>query len=134
MRSDPAFLEIAVPIKPVLTSQVTLEGRTGYATGNGPYLIFALEKPTQILAIRLKLSYPGVKSQPAALRISWKQPGTMSFGEPSKIFATGVDADAKERTVTAWVNDRIDGFRIDPDDGPCIFTISQILLLVERTK
>jgi hypothetical protein len=134
MRSDPAFLEIAVPIKPVLTSQVTLEGRTGYATGNDPYLVFALEEPTQILAIRLKLSYPGVKSQPAALQISWKQPGTKSFGEPSKTFATRVDANAKERTVTAWVNHRIDGFRIEPDDGPCIFTISQILLLVERTK
>jgi hypothetical protein len=134
MQPDPAFVEIAIPINPVLVNQLRWEGGVGYAEGNDPFLTFVLKRPERVYAIRVKLSYPGTKAQTALLQVFWKRTGENDFGKSERAFSTAVEAVAEGQTVTVWVNDTIDALRIDPDTGPCVFTISDLRVLVQGTR
>jgi hypothetical protein len=134
MQPDPLFLEIPVSVTPVLLHQVTWEEGVGYAKGNDPSLTFAMKRPERVYAIRFKLSYPSTKGQTAFLQVFWRQTGRSHFVETERNFSTGVETTREGRTVTVWVDDTIDEFRIDPDIGPCVFAISDLRLLTKGTK
>ena len=134
MQPDPVFIEIPVPIKPSSWHELTWEDGVGYAKGKDPHLVFALRQPEQVHAIRFKLAYPSTKGQTALLQVFWRHTEKNDFAEGARAFTTTVEAVPDGRTVTVWVNDTIDQFRIDPDTGPSVFTISDLRVLVPRTR
>jgi hypothetical protein len=134
MRPDPTFREVPVPIKPISVNQLSWEDGVGYAKGNDPFVTFALRRPEDVYAIRIKLSYVRTRGQPPLLKVFWKQNGKNDFGGGGRVSSTHVEASSQSRTVTAWVDDTIDEIRIQPDIAPCVFTISDLQLLVPETR
>lgn len=134
MQADPVFIEAPVLVKPASLHEMTWEGGVGYAKGNDPHLVFALKQPELVYAIRFKLSYPSTKGQTALLQVFWRRTGKNEFAEGERAFTTQVEAVPEGKTVTVWVNDTIDQFRIDPDTGPSVFSVSDLRVLVPGTR
>jgi len=135
MQPDPEFREVAIPLRPVEHHEAASAGGAGYARETDPPLVFALGQPTRVYAIRVKLSYKGAKSPSSSLQVFWKQAGQPEFAAGTgRDFTAALPAVPGDRTVTVWVNDTIDGFRIDPHEPPYGFTISEVRLLVPVTE
>jgi hypothetical protein len=150
------YSEIAVPVVPVEVSQMTW--KDGKGRGNDPYLVFALQQtqllgqdprlvydvktPLPVSGIRLRYTYedtavgaaptyfdPAVARGPAFFQLFWRRSDRDDFGL-HKWWFRWLDVGRGEQTMTIWVNDTIDEFRIHPDNKPCVFRLSEITLLV----
>jgi hypothetical protein len=149
MARDPAFHEIALPIAPVGMNQVIWHDDVGYSYGGDPSqasVDFAFTETRFVYAIRLTYSYGDNTSGWAAFRMSWKAGDHNNHGSGgvsgckdgvslnietfphdmwSKRYRGG-----SQKSLTIWVNSRIDGFRICPDNKPFSFEVSKLTLLV----
>jgi hypothetical protein len=122
--------------------------------GNDPYMVFALEGPREVTAIRIKYSMAG-PPPPAHLQAYWRNGDAQNFSETERYYQTDLPPDLEEKIIverahaagSVWleqtgggpqtqfwvtipVNDTIDQFRIDPNDQPCRFKIEEIRLVV----
>jgi hypothetical protein len=132
--NDPELQEVALPLEP--TDKSRIRWRDGVArglTGNAP-LTYVLDKPRQVLAIRLTFAYELAPNETAQFRMSWKRAGVNEFAERERNFTTAIEPPANgqalKRTLTVWVNDTIDQIRIQPDRKPYVLQLSAIVLLV----
>src|SRR5262249_25238813 len=99
--------------------------------GKDPHLTFALREPRQVYAIRLKysLNYGNAEATPAAFHVSWKNSSQDSTVDERTSWLA-LDTGPGEKKVTILVNEPIDQFRIHPDNKPCVFRLSEIVLVV----
>jgi hypothetical protein len=133
MREDPPLAEAPFPVEPVAVHQVVWDGaqHTGRALGNEPRLVFALGEPRTVGAIRVKFTVRPEKGTPSDLfRLYWKRSDQAEFTKGQSRAERVGELSAGEKTVTAWVFDTIDQFRIDPGTRPCSFRIAAVVLLV----
>jgi hypothetical protein len=141
MRPDPEFREVPFAAEPISTNHATWENGIVHAKGIDPFLVFRLDKPRQVYAIRFTYCYktPG----PAAFKVLWKNSELNEFTETARACHLQLNLERarvyekekpEEETVTVWVDDTIDQFRINPDDKPCLFKLSKIALLVPETQ
>jgi hypothetical protein len=135
----PSSRDIPLPVEPVALSGMTWKDGTGIAQGGDPRIVFALEKPQFVHALRLKYSYAEANG-PAHFRLSWKRNDQANFDGAGRSVRLELSTGPGERTETVLVRDTVDQIRIDPDDKPCVFTIAEIVLqapalpLTEREK
>jgi hypothetical protein len=134
LRADPAVREVPIPVVPAAVNQMTWNNGAGRGIGNNPYLLFALKGPRFVHAIRLKCSYAdaAVTSEEANFQMFWKK-GANAFTDAERSVRWSLDRGRGERTMTIWVNDTVDRFRIHPDNKPCVFRLSRIVLLAPAT-
>jgi hypothetical protein len=124
-----------VPIamyKPVEINQMTWREKGGIGVGkvegDEPSLVWALKQPQFVHAIRIQCAYEKAGAR-AAFRLFWRKRSENDFTKDERNAKLALKADAEEKTVTVWVNEEIDSFRIDPDHEPCVFKVSAIFLL-----
>jgi hypothetical protein len=135
LAADPALREVALPPTPPVLSRSTLQNGGGRCPGKDSAVSFALQGPRAVAAIRVKftLACQEPTAPRAQFQISWKNgtdtPGPE--GEGSSHWTVGTEPG--EKTLTVWVQDTIDQFRIQPDTQPGVFQITQIALLVPET-
>jgi hypothetical protein len=132
---DPPLTEIPFPVAPAETQELNWDGQgTAECLGNDPLLIFSLPQRRFVFAIRVKCSY-GEAGSRAHLQAAWKD-GRNDFSDEERSFrlnVRGEEGDSPdEKTVTIPVYDTIGQFRIRPHDAPCVFKLSEIVLLVPR--
>ena len=138
LRADPATDEVLVPVRLLAADKMTWDDGAGTTTGADSCVTFALDEPRFAYAIRLQCSYPDRTSTPALFRMYWKTTGEQDFTDEERNVQLQLGNEAQrpvatvlsKKTVTVWVNDHIDAFRVYPDNQPCSFRISSIALLV----
>jgi hypothetical protein len=125
MRGDVAFREVPVALTSADPQEMTWEDGEGVGSGSDSSLTFALESPRRVYAIRLTMSLTSGADEPSP-RLDWRRSGQKDFPESgqSRSFNLGTE------TVTVWVDDTIDRFRIHPGDYPFVINITEIVLLV----
>jgi hypothetical protein len=128
-KEDPATGEVVFPVVPIAMNQMTWKDGVGEGNGDDPYLVFALPEPQLVHAIRIKYAYERT-AFPVVLQVFWRRSGQQEFVEEERNHTKELKAEVAEGTVTVWVNDTIDQFRIDPDVKPCVIRITKIELLV----
>jgi hypothetical protein len=133
MQEGPAsFREVPLSPQLVKTNQMTWEGGAGSATGYDPYLVFALEKPQRVYGIRLQCSYEETPA-PLLFQLFWRDSSRDDFAG-YRCYSLNLKTVPTEKTITVWIYDTIDQFRVDPAiQGPCKFKISKMVLLVPET-
>ncbi|MEJ7636690.1 MAG: hypothetical protein WKF75_01570 [Singulisphaera sp.] len=80
--------------------------------------------------IRITYSYPETSGKPVLFRTFWRKSDREEFGDDRRYLNAFVERSAGEKTVTIWIADTIDEFRIHPDNRRGAFRISQITLLI----
>jgi hypothetical protein len=136
LQDDPACREIAVDLEPSDTQDIDWEDGVGHGYGSDPSLTFTLKKPQRVHALRLQcsLNYGNDEPAPASAQLSWKRSDQEDFPETEQNIPLELDTAPGETTVSVWINDTIDEFRIRPDNKPCVFRIAKIVLLVPATE
>ncbi len=76
----------------------------------------------------IRCSYGEVGPDVPALQMFWKNTDQSFSEERSRNLAA--ERGPQEQTATLWIADTIDQFRVDPHNGPCVFRIAEITLLV----
>lgn len=101
----------------------------GIAQGHDPQIVFKLDAPQFVHAIRFK--YTLSNQQAVALaQLFWKNRG-QEFVESERTARLRLEVTPGEQTLTVLVHDTIESFRFDPDIRPCTFRIRDIELLVK---
>jgi hypothetical protein len=129
MSDDPMVREVRIPIEPISVQNADWDRGVLKATTNDPFLVFALDPPRFVHAIRFRCSYE--TNGEARGELYWcdttKKTG---FSDAERHITWPEHTHLGERTRTVWINDTIDRFRIDPDNKPGVFTLHEIVLLV----
>jgi hypothetical protein len=128
----PSPHRLSVPAVPVETDQMSWAGRTGEALGDAPKATFALPARRFVYAIRLKCSYlQPADDTPVTLQMFWARDGVNDFTGGERQATLELPGGPGEKTLLVPVNDRIDRLRIDPDQRPCVFRVSEITAFVQ---
>ena len=130
LQADPALREVELPIVPGGLDKMTWEGGTGRATGIDPSVVFTLSEPRFVGGIRITYSYPDTDGSPLYFRVFWRKSDQGDFNEHQFYLNAFLERASGERTVTIWVGDMIDQFRINPDNKYSYFKINKIVLLI----
>ncbi len=121
--------EIAVPLVPVAVRDMTWTEGDCRGEGDDPSARFALDRPQLVTAVRVRCTYDNSVQQPH-FHMYWRNKGTEGYTENERFFRRMLPNNPGEQTLTVKVNRTIDELRIDPDNKPTAFRISEVVLLV----
>jgi hypothetical protein len=135
LRDDPAAREIPLPVIPREVRQMTWKDGAGNGTGRDPQLTFALPAPRRVYGIRLRccLNYGNGPATPVAFHVSWRPHASAAPAEERSAWVA-LDTGPEEKPVTILVNEPIDQFCIHPDNKPCVFRLSEIVLVAPAVE
>jgi hypothetical protein len=131
-------------------------------TGNDPHLVYRLPRPEWVYAVRVEYGMENAMP-PAEFEAYWRSGDGEPFSEAGRHFRADLPVEGEERLlverrwkgsesgaqvwtksrdgrpvdrfwVTVPVNARIDQFRIDPDNKPCVFRIFQVRLVTRPAE
>ncbi len=131
---DPDVVAVRIPIKPERVKQVIWYDGLAQCTGDDPVILFSLEAPTFVYAIRVRGRYENAGDD-VQFQIYWKDDRQEFSDTERNLFTILTDLSKeqnvpKEQSVLAVVNTRIQDFRIDPAHKPCNFRIDSIEVIV----
>lgn len=143
----PPVREVPLPVVPAAVRQATWNKSIAVTTDGNAHLLFTLKKAQPVHAIRLRYTYkksnsgPGFGRSGPVIKLMWKHSGQNQFAvaAPDSLLKPqprqfAFEPEPSKDTVTIWVFDTLDQFRIYPDTEPCVFQLSEIVLLVPTTK
>ena len=129
LQDDPPFQEIPVERSPAEVRLARWNQGEVEVTGPDPWVTFDLPSPTPVCGIRLHYSHASPEGAPARFRIAWRRGEDRGF-PPDQRYANWNLPTGANRSTTIWVDDVVSQFRIQPDNRPCRFSISELTLLV----
>jgi hypothetical protein len=129
LQDDPPFQEIPVDRSPAEVHLARWNQGDVEVTGPDPWLKFDLPSPAPVCGIRLHYSHANPEGAPARFRIAWRRGADRGF-PPEQQYANWNLPTGANRSTTIWVDDVVSQFRIQPDNRPCRFSISELTLLV----
>jgi hypothetical protein len=104
-------------------------GRVGECLGDDSYVVFALDRPTYVHAIKLRFTTTNRDHEPIRFQMFWKN-GAEEFSESDRNARYAVKP-GEETAITLWIGRDISHFRLDPDNAPCHFELHEVTLLQE---
>jgi hypothetical protein len=134
LRDDPEWQEVAYPIGPGAMLDMAWDGHDDGGIGPAWYRRFDLKRPRFVYAIRFRCSYRKTADNEAAFRVVWRNSAHEQFDEAERGEKLSVERDGEIKTVTVWVNRKIDQFRIHPDSSSRAFRLAGIELLVPKLR
>lgn len=129
----PKLIDMPIPMAKPFAHQTSWEAGAGKATGDDPYVVFALDKPRRVSSLRFKIAVENTGEKTALVSVLWRNGAVNDFTEKERLFAKDVPT-GSEQTLTIPVNDTIDAIRIDPDIRRCDFRISELIVVVPEEK
>jgi hypothetical protein len=114
------------------SNQITWDGHgRGSGLGDDPFVVFHMKQPRFVFAVTFQVSYSNRanKRANANLQAFWKKGADTHFLEEVSQHVSLPDR-AASKPVTIWIMDTIDELRIDPDDTPSDFRLTDLSLLV----
>lgn len=116
-----------LPLTPASTNQIELLAPSLYhGTGTDPYLVFHLDHPQYVVAIRLTFTLDNSAHNNPTFQCFWMDPPRQNFSYDrsfTQILPPG------PRELTLYPCEQISELRLDPDIQPCTFHLTRITLL-----
>lgn len=125
-----------VPVTPSveLANAMVWSGAGAECTGEDPFTVFAFPAPARICAVRLRfrLVDPDPSTTRVPMQTFWAQSSRNAFTPYERNDTIMVDSVQDEiQTVTFWVGDTIDRFRVDPNTKACRFELLEMTLITQ---
>lgn len=112
-------------------NQVDLVDGVARATGDDPYIVYALPEPVFVRAIRVRFVLTTPDSSAALMRAFWMQSGRNDFSGERMQTWSNVASDPRQQTILVNVDDTLDRFRIDPNESACEFRLLEVVAFGE---
>lgn len=133
---NPAFREVRLPVVPAHLHDMTWKGRTGQSASGDAHALFPLPRSLHVAGIRVRYEHLDSELPLPLFEVGWRKDGQKEFGEADKYhdfreeerYLSGMSID--EKALTFWIDATIDCLLVRPDNRPCRFRISEIVLLV----
>jgi hypothetical protein len=144
LRDNPAFREISVPLTPVELHHSSWNGHIARTTAPDASIVFALPQSVYVDGIRLKYTVENKDGILPLFSIAWRNDHASAFTRENSYWTspTGDRANWErgswlrigrpESELLFWICDRIREIRIQPDSQPCVFKLSELVLLVPK--
>ncbi len=136
---DPETAVIATKLpKPAATKNVHRKGTHWVGQDRMSFVEFRLPQPRFVLAIRMRYRLVNDTGMPASGTLYWRESGVTQYAAEERnatLRLVPQPADKEEPDTYrawAWVNGRLDHFRLYPDEAPFEIRIEEISLLVPR--
>jgi hypothetical protein len=130
LRMDGRFQEQAIPLGP--QPQSGQGGRRAEfhvdIKNCDSWCIFDLPAPTQVCGIRMRFTLENPDGIPARFRLGWQRPGQETYPTDQQ-YSNWHFLGGKDQVTTIWIDDFVTRIRIQPDNRPCRFTVSELTLL-----
>lgn len=129
----PPLVEVPSPISPSSTFGMKRQGRGWHAFDDNAHVEYVLPSPRQVEGIRVVLRYRNPHAAAIPFRMAWKEREESVLTSPpegDRWEARQLDAEVEEHSVTVWIAEEIDRFRIYPGMTGGQVTIVRIFLLV----
>jgi hypothetical protein len=130
LQENPAFREVSLPVKLLLGNQLRWETDTAHTTDVTSYLEFGLDKPALVCGIELHYRHANSQGTRPLFQMFWKGPEQQKFTDSQRYADHYPETGPGDHTLAVWIGETIERFRIYPDNQPCFFHISKIVLLV----
>jgi hypothetical protein len=128
IQDDPPFREQAVRLTPADIRLARWDDGRIEVTGVDPWIRFDLPSPVAVCGVQIRYSHESDEGAPARFQVAWRRPGQFETPRDQQYgnwnLPTGSD-----RSTTIWVDDVVSQIRIQPDNRPCRFIISELTLL-----
>jgi hypothetical protein len=122
---------LSIPATPATSNQVNWQpDGSGVMTGIDPQVVYALDTPRFVHAVRFKYKFDNAAHAAAAAQFFWKRRG-QEFVENERMASLRLEPGSNEETLTILVHDTLDQFRFDPDAKAGTFRIRDVELLVK---
>jgi hypothetical protein len=131
LRMDPRFAEYSLHLGP--------ESQGAQGKGRGKFqvdiknpdswCIFDLPAPMQVCGIRMRCTLESPDAVPARFRLAWQRPGQGTYPADQQ-YSNWTFVGGKDRVTTVWIDDVVARIRIQPDNRPCRFTLSELRVLI----
>jgi hypothetical protein len=113
---------------------MTWKNNEGDGLGDDPYLLFKLPSPKYVYCVRLKFVLTNPADTPALFQAWWAN-SVRPLAAPECCNSTyRLRTWAGEQTLTVWINQPIDHFRIDPDTKPCHFRLTEMVAMARSSE
>ena len=134
LRNAPPLIETRLPVAPteVRLGHWDAATSTVHVTGVDPQVVFRLPTPRRVAGLRIRYTHANAQGAPARFALAWKQPGQSNYVDTQRV-AYWTMPTGEDRQTTVWIGDTLGEFRIQPDNQPCEFHISEIVLLEPST-
>ncbi len=119
-----------VPLQAVQVHQIDLA--SGMATGDDPYVTFALSESTDVVGAILEFRLSTPSGRDAWVHVWWadsNNPGRNFFTPWERHTEFWAPSRTEGQSYRIWIYDRINWLRIDPDSGPCRFAPLRLQVL-----
>lgn len=122
---------------PTAFENVEWDGIQAVGQGRGACLTFLLPKSRYVLGARLTytLTLQSLPTPPRCGQVDWR------FGSDGEEHAAPLGLALPPHLVShegksswIWINDRIDRLRVQPSDGPFVFRLHELTLLIPKRK
>jgi hypothetical protein len=133
IQTDPPFAEWPVPLTPTDVRLARWNGGRVEVTGPDPWIRFDLPAPVEVRGVRLKYSHSSSEGAPARFRLAWLGSG-LPVPTADTQYGNWNLPTGRDRTTTVWIDDVISQIRIQPDNRPCEFTLSELTLLLPTSR
>ena len=142
LRDNPSFREISVPLTPVELHHSSWEGHTARTTAPNASIVFAIPQTLYVAGIRLKYTVEDKQGILPLFFFSWRTDDATAVTRENSYWTspTGDRANWErgswlrigrpESELLFWICDRIRKICIHPDAQPCVFKLSELVLLV----
>jgi len=133
LQEDPPFQEIPIPVAPATAHQVTWHEGTAQGNGSDSYLDFTLQEPRYVAGIRLTYIHSNEAGIWPVLNLFWKNSNRADFPTSPNFSDRYSGTGPRPKSVTIWIDDVIDKFRIYPDKISYKFKIEELSLIAPVT-
>jgi hypothetical protein len=133
----PGLRQVSLPITPAILKDVTWKDGVAQGHGADPQMIFVLDRPLSVYAVRMTYAYTVNEAKTSAdhqvhFRMAWKEAGRTDFGDRGRNVSMDLDMTAENPPLTIVVNDAIDQLRIQPDIKDCQYRLQEVILFVRE--
>ncbi len=129
----PNLVEIPVTFSFKRTNNASWHDDVLTGAGRDPYVVFTLDEPQHIYAIRLIFSYESSRN-PETCEFYWQSRGASDFVSGDRFRTWQQNTAQKPCSRTILVDEIIDEFRIDPADNPSVFRLERVAFLAKGAE
>lgn len=131
--TDPCSKELPLTPRIESTNAMTWAGTQADCVGEDPFTVFSLPAPLRVCAIRVRFRMiESPEHGPAPMQTFWAQTTRTAFTPYERTETVLLDpGNDGEQTVTFWIGDTIDRFRIDPNVRSCRFELLEMTMITQ---
>lgn len=129
----PPCREVDVSLTRLGTHHLEPDGELYRATGDDPFVLFALPEPVFLCGVRLRFTVTNASDAAPEIQLYWADSSNSGIAEGRRHTVVPIQRTSEVQERIVWIYGTVDQLRIDPPGSTCVIGLEQISLFVRET-